>query len=77
MTGEGAVTEERDGMRVTVKPEVCIGAGQCVLAAPEVFDQDDDGVVQVVDEAPGHELHRDVRMAASRCPVEAIGVVET
>nr|WP_317447754.1 ferredoxin [Streptomyces collinus] len=64
-------------MRVMVKPEVCIGAGQCVLAAPEVFDQDDDGVVQVVDEAPELELYRDVRLAAARCPVEAIGVVET
>ncbi|MFI2352202.1 ferredoxin [Streptomyces sp. NPDC019443] len=70
------MTEERDGLHVTVKPDVCIGAGQCVLAAPEVFDQDDDGVVQLVDEAPEHELHRDVRLAAARCPVEAIGVVE-
>ncbi|WP_332836364.1 ferredoxin [Streptomyces odonnellii] len=71
------MTQEHDGMRVTVKPDVCIGAGQCVLAAPEVFDQDDEGVVQVVDEAPEHELHQDVLLAAARCPVEAIGVVES
>ncbi|MGP3990044.1 ferredoxin [Streptomyces sp. 3N207] len=64
-------------MRVTVKPTVCIGAGQCVLVAPEVFDQDDDGVARLVDEAPAHQLHPDVRLAAARCPVEAIRVVET
>ncbi|MGP3977016.1 ferredoxin [Streptomyces sp. 8N114] len=71
------MTAERDGLRVTVQPKVCIGAGQCVLAAPDVFDQDDDGVVRLVDEAPELELHPDIRQAAARCPVEAIRVVET
>ena len=29
-------------MRVIVDKELCIGAGQCVVTAPDVFDQDDD-----------------------------------
>lgn len=70
------MTEKLAGMQVTVKPDVCIGAGQCVLAAPEVFDQDHDGVVQLLVAEPEHDLHQDVRLAAARCPVEAIGLVE-
>ncbi len=31
--------------RVTVDRDRCIGAGQCVLSAQEVFDQDETGVV--------------------------------
>ncbi len=29
-------------MRVSVEPEKCCGAGQCVLLAPKVFDQLDE-----------------------------------
>ena len=40
-------------MRVTADRDVCIGAGMCVLTAPAVFDQsDDDGLVEVLVEAP-------------------------
>jgi ferredoxin len=28
-------------MRVSLQKDLCIGAGQCVLAAPAVFDQDE------------------------------------
>lgn len=61
-------------MQVTVDPVKCIGAGQCVLTVPEVFEQDDDGVVTLVDERPATGLRDAVRDAAARCPVEAIGV---
>ncbi|GHF46412.1 ferredoxin [Streptomyces morookaense] len=60
--------------RITVDRDRCIGAGQCVLAAPEVFTQDDDGLVDLL---PGHEdaagdAHvRDVPMA---CPVQAVTI---
>lgn len=32
-------------MRTHADRDKCIGAGQCAMAAPAVFDQDDDGVV--------------------------------
>jgi ferredoxin len=63
-------------MRVSVNPEVCVGAGQCVLASPEVFDQDDDGVVTLISDRPDRALRQEVQLAAARCPVEAIGVLE-
>lgn len=61
-------------MRVTADPGRCIGAGQCVMAAPDVFDQDGDGVVELITQRPDQDVHEDVREAAGRCPVGAIGV---
>jgi ferredoxin len=63
-------------MRVIVDQSKCCGAGQCVLLAPKVFDQQDNGVVVLLDEAPPKELHRAVREAESVCPGAAIRVKE-
>ncbi|MFF5565760.1 ferredoxin [Streptomyces sp. NPDC012623] len=60
-------------MNVTVDEDKCCGAGQCVLIAPEVFDQrDDDGIVVLLDAAPPQEQHAAVREAAAVCPAAAI-----
>ena len=37
------------GADVEVDRDVCIGAGMCVMNAPEVFDQDDEGIVVVLE----------------------------
>lgn len=37
-------------MKVIIDEDKCVGAGQCVLAAAEVFDQrEDDGIVVLLD----------------------------
>lgn len=65
-------------MRVTVDPRVCVGSGQCALAVPEVFDQDDvDGTVVLLGDRPPAELHGPVREAVDRCPVSAITATES
>ncbi|MEV7680561.1 ferredoxin [Streptomyces sp. NPDC088341] len=65
-------------MRVTVDQEKCVGAGQCVMLAPDVFDQrDEDGVVVLLTETPAAELYADVRMAAQVCPALAIDLDES
>ncbi|MET7439027.1 ferredoxin [Streptomyces sp. NPDC004082] len=59
---------------ITIDRDVCIGAGQCALAAPGVFTQDDDGFGELV---PGREDGAGdpmVREAARACPVSAITV---
>ncbi|GAA3135079.1 ferredoxin [Planomonospora alba] len=62
-------------MKVTVDEARCCGAGQCVLIAPEVFDQrEEDGVVVLLDPEPGADLHAAVREAAAVCPAAAIGL---
>jgi ferredoxin len=65
-------------MKVTVDEDRCCGAGQCVLIAPEVFDQrEDDGVVVLLDAEPSERFHTTVREAAGVCPAAAIELSET
>ena len=65
-------------MKVSVDADKCVAAGQCVLLAPEVFDQrEEDGVVVLLDEAPGPELHDGVRESATVCPAAAIHLAES
>lgn len=62
-------------MQITIHEEKCCGAGQCVLVAPEVFDQrDEDGVVVLLDDAPPEPRHAAAREAAAVCPAAAIEV---
>jgi ferredoxin len=61
-------------MRITVDTDRCVGAGQCVLNAPAVFDQDDDGVVEVLGHAVAPEDRDAVDTAATLCPSGAITV---
>jgi ferredoxin len=63
-------------IRVRVDAEECIGSGLCALIAPDVFDQDDDGVVVLLDEQPPATAHAAVREAASRCPAAVIAIIE-
>ncbi|GAA4240040.1 ferredoxin [Actinomadura meridiana] len=64
-------------MHITTDTDSCIGSGQCALALPEIFDQDDtEGKVLLINDSPDRELHDDVREAAYRCPMQAITVTE-
>lgn len=60
-------------MEIVLDEEKCCGAGQCVLVAPEVFDQrEEDGVVVLLEAAPPAEQRDNVREAAAVCPSAAI-----
>lgn len=62
-------------MNVHADPAVCIGAGQCALRAPAVFDQnEDDGTVMLLDTEPGTEHEKAVREAIALCPSGAISI---
>ena len=62
-------------IKVHVDPGKCVGAGQCVLASPEVFDQrEDDGIVVLLVDQPDEHLNASVRKAAKLCPALAIRV---
>ncbi|MFC4507770.1 MULTISPECIES: ferredoxin [Streptomyces] len=65
-------------MKVEVDVPKCVASGQCVLIAPDVFDQrDEDGMVVLLDETPAPELHDGVRESAMVCPATAIRVLES
>jgi ferredoxin len=62
-------------LRISVRPDVCVGAGQCVIAAPTVFDQgEDDGLVVLRRAEPAGAEADDVRDAVDRCPSGAIAL---
>ncbi len=62
-------------MRVIIEEDKCCGAGQCVLAAPTVFDQrEEDGIVVLLDETPPDDKLAEVKQAIRLCPALAIKV---
>ena len=63
-------------MKVLIDRGKCVGAGQCVRVAPEVFDQDEkDGLVVLINAQPGAEAAPSVIKAAQLCPAQAIRIV--
>ena len=62
-------------MKIAADRDVCIQAGNCVMAADTLFDQDDDGIVMVlVDEVPDDEEDH-AREAVKLCPSQALRVI--
>lgn len=62
-------------MQVSVDMTLCEGHGVCMLAAPSVFDLDDEDNLIVLDGRPTHEAHAAVLEAINLCPKRAIAIV--
>lgn len=63
-------------MRIEIDKDICIGAAQCALTAPDVFAQDEDGISELLpgrEDGGGDPL---LREAARACPVRAITISE-
>jgi ferredoxin len=54
--------------------EACQGYANCVDAAPEVYDIDDDGVVVLLQEEISDEQRPRIEEAARSCPVSALTI---
>lgn len=63
-------------MRVEATSSRCISSGNCVLACPEVFDQDDDAMVILLRSEVSPELEVAVVEAVEACPSAAINFAE-
>jgi ferredoxin len=70
------VAGRRVVMKISVDTSACIGAGQCALVAGDLFDQDDDGIVVLLDDEPAESQYAAARRAASLCPARAISIAE-
>jgi ferredoxin len=62
-------------VKINIDWNLCEGHGQCVVAAPEVFDlPDDKDQVTVLDDNPPEGLRDKVERAAMVCPMTAITI---
>ena len=59
-------------LRVEIDRERCMGSGNCVYWAGQVFDVADDVVAVVIGDPDAHAER--VRVAAEHCPTNAIRV---
>lgn len=63
-------------MHIIVDRSACVGAGQCALVAGGLFDQDDDGLVDLLEPDPDASQEPAARRAAALCPARAITIEE-
>ncbi|MDO5701406.1 MAG: ferredoxin [Bowdeniella nasicola] len=66
-------------MKISLDQERCVSGGQCVFAAPDVFDQrESDGVaIFLVDpDDVSEDFREDVMEAIDICPAQAIALIE-
>ncbi|GAA3428814.1 ferredoxin [Streptosporangium sandarakinum] len=70
------MSEEQKPVRIRADRDVCIGAGMCVMTADQIFDQDDDGVVVLLEPEPPAQYADLVRRAVRACPSGALSLVE-
>ncbi|MBP2180647.1 ferredoxin [Amycolatopsis magusensis] len=64
-------------MKIATDVDRCVGAGQCVLAEPAVFDQDEsDGTVVLLTDSVDGETAERVREATHICPAQALSILD-
>ena len=64
-------------MKVALERDWCIGAGNCALTAPAIFDQDpEDAVVVLLAESPPETERAAIEQAVDRCPAAVIRLVD-
>lgn len=65
-------------MTIKIKVDLtrCDGFGNCVIAAADIFELDDDGRVRLKQEAVGDERLDAVRRAVYDCPTNAIAYTQ-
>ncbi|WP_348775310.1 ferredoxin [Solwaraspora sp. WMMD937] len=60
---------------VAIDRERCLGSGQCLAMAPEVFDQDEeDGLVIFRGGTPPAAVTADIENAVHNCPAVALSI---
>lgn len=66
-------TREREisGLTIRIDRDLCIGSGNCVNLAPEIFEIDEENIVDFLDDTPDIDQGR-LTEACSLCPVDAL-----
>lgn len=59
-------------LRIRIDPTLCVSFGDCVEAAPDAFELDDEGIVRFLD--PTRVARDALLTACDVCPVDALSV---
>lgn len=59
-------------MKVVADRELCAASETCAVCCPEVFGNDEDGVVVLLQGNPAEELRAAVQEAVDSCPAAAL-----
>ncbi len=62
-------------IEINIDRDTCFGSGECVLAAPTVFELDDSGIARVRSDAAALGAE-EARRIADNCPSGALSVVD-
>lgn len=55
----------------------CLGVGMCEATAPDLFEIDDEGVLQLLDPVPASEADAQLaHRAVESCPTQALSLVD-
>lgn len=68
--GDEEFASRKDGYRIRVDRELCIGAASCIALAPEIFELDSEGIAIITD--PDGSTVEAMMEAAKSCPTNAI-----
>ncbi len=68
------MTGQPTRLHVVLDRHLCRGYANCVAAAPEVFDMDDEGLAYLLQEEVDAGLTEALQRAARLCPTGAITV---
>lgn len=64
-------------MRIQLDVDKCEAFAACIVAAPEVFDFDDEeNIAILLDDSPSTGLREKVKEAVRNCPVRAIELLD-
>ena len=71
---EDVVETKVAGLTVRIDRLLCVGFGDCIEVAPDLFYFDDDGIAAFVDPLPDIERDRLVT-SCDICPVDALSII--
>jgi ferredoxin len=61
-------------MRINVDTDRCTGHGVCESIAADIFEVNDDGLVQLLMETPTDDRRVEVEEAVAECPTQALSI---
>ena len=63
-------------MKIVLDADLCTGHGRCYALAPHVFEPDDLGHCEVVQDTPDADHEQSARTAVASCPEDALSIIE-